>query len=118
LLGDLSSGLRAFWQEITRQGNGRRVCLLVFSEFGRRVAENSGQGTDHGAAAPVFVLGAGIRAGFHGQFPSLAPGDLLKGDVRHTTDFRQIYAALLKRHLAVDPEPLLGKAHAPLDLWA
>ena len=55
------------------QGNMQRVLVMTFSEFGRRVAENANSGTDHGAAAPMFVIGNKVKAGLLGKYPSLAP---------------------------------------------
>ena len=78
---------------------------MVYSEFGRRVAANSSDGTDHGTAGPVLVAGARVRGGFHGEQPSLT--DLDHGDLRPTTDFRDIYAALLAGVLGADPGRVL-----------
>jgi hypothetical protein len=92
LLRDTGDAVKAFLDDLKRQGNHDRVTLMAFSEFGRRVKENGSGGTDHGAAAPLFLAGAGVKAGLHGKFPGLADKDLLNGDVRHTTDFRSVYA--------------------------
>lgn len=116
LMRDLGDAQKAFWTEMKRQGNSDRVRMLVFSEFGRRVAENGSGGTDHGAAAPVFVLGDGIRAGIHGEMPSLDPNDLFRGDLVHNTDFRSIYAGLLKDHLDANVSQVLGQSWKTLDL--
>jgi uncharacterized protein (DUF1501 family) len=110
LLKELGDAQKAFWDEMKRQGNTDRVQMLVFSEFGRRVTENGSGGTDHGAAAPAFVFGGGIKAGLHGDLPSLAPGDLNRGDLVHHTDFRQVYASLLEGHLKAKAGPILGKS--------
>lgn len=109
LLKELGDGLEAFWREMKRQGNERRVCLLVFSEFGRRLAENGSQGTDHGAAAPLLVMGGGVKGGLHGAAPLLAPNQLVRGDPVHTIDFRQVYATVLEQHLRVGAAPILGQ---------
>jgi uncharacterized protein (DUF1501 family) len=74
------------------------------------VDENGSSGTDHGAAAPVFVLGDKLRAGVHGVLPSLDPNDLDRGDLKHSLDFRQVYASLLKDHLQANPAAILGKS--------
>jgi len=116
LLRELGDGLHAFWREMKRQRNERRVCLLVFSEFGRRLAENGSSGTDHGAAAPLLVMGGGVKAGLHGQAPSLDPAQLLRGDPAHTLDFRQVYATLLDKHLRVSPSPILGGRYSSLPI--
>jgi uncharacterized protein (DUF1501 family) len=110
LLRELGDAQQAFWSEMKRQGNSERVRMLVFSEFGRRVDENGSSGTDHGAAAPVFVLGGGIRAGLHGEIPSLDPKDLERGDLAHQIDFRQVYASLLQQHLNTNASTILGQS--------
>ena len=102
LMKDFSGGMHAFMKEMKRQGNQKRVLVMVFSEFGRRVKENSSGGTDHGAAAPLFMFGGSVQGGIHGLTPSLAPEELYRGDLKHTTDFRSVYATVLKRHLKVD----------------
>jgi uncharacterized protein (DUF1501 family) len=79
---------------------------MVFSEFGRRVAQNASGGTDHGAAAPMFLMGTRIRPGVIGDHPSLS--DLDQGDLKHGIDFRSVYAGLLGDWLQSDPDPVLG----------
>ena len=116
LLGDLGAALHAFMTDLKALGQLDRVTLLTFSEFGRRVAENQSGGTDHGAAAPVLVLGGRIKPGFHGVAPSLAPKDLSNGDVRFQTDFRSVYAGLLEGWLHTPSAPILGGTFAPLKL--
>ncbi len=117
LLGELGTNLRAFQRGVEARGLGREVVCVVFSEFGRRPEENLSAGTDHGTAGPVFVLGEQVRAGLHGAQPSLDPHHLVNENLRFTTDFRRIYAALLEGPLALDPHPLIG-SHEPLDLWS
>jgi uncharacterized protein (DUF1501 family) len=80
--------------------------VLVFSEFGRRLAENGSAGTDHGTAAPVLLLGRGVRPGPHGPNPDLQ--NLQDGDPRHAIDFRQVYATLLDQWLGCPGESVLG----------
>jgi uncharacterized protein (DUF1501 family) len=98
------------------QGNLARVLLMTFSEFGRRVAENASGGTDHGAAAPMFVIGDKVKAGLLGNYPSLAPADLFQGDLKFAVDFRSVYAAVLEDWLRTPSEPVLGKKFTPLAL--
>lgn len=116
LMAAFGDAMKAFMREMQRQGNAERVLVLTFSEFGRRVEENAGQGTDHGAAAPCFLFGGGIRAGLHGKMPALDPAALKRGDLIHTADFRSVYAAILDRHLGTDSRPILGRGFPPLDL--
>jgi uncharacterized protein (DUF1501 family) len=85
---------------------GKKVVLLAYSEFGRRVKANASQGTDHGTAGPVFVAGAPVKGGFYGDDPSLT--DLDHGDLKATTDFRDVYYELLTKTLRADPAPSVG----------
>ncbi len=110
LLREFGDALQAFCADLKAQGNLSRVSVLTFSEFGRRVSENASGGTDHGTAAPVFIAGGGLKAGLFGQAPSLDPAQLDKGDLRHTLDFRSVYATLLERHLQAPSAPILGRA--------
>ncbi len=105
LLEELSSALSAFERDLATSGLGERVLTLVFSEFGRRAAENASGGTDHGAAAPVLVVGASGRGGVHGTPPHLE--HLAEGDVPFTTDFRSVYAALEHDWLGLEPSTAL-----------
>lgn len=116
LLRELGEAVKAFVDDLQAQGNFERVLLMTFSEFGRRLAENASGGTDHGAAAPLFVIGRKVKAGLIGQHPSLAPGDLLNGDPRFKIDFRSVYAAVLEQWLQTPSAPILGRRFAPLPL--
>ncbi len=106
LLGQLSQSLGAFMADIQARGHGDRVLVMTFSEFGRRVKENASAGTDHGAAAPMFLVGAGGKSGLVGAHPRL--DDLDSGDLRHHTDFRQVYAAILQHWLDCPADEVLG----------
>jgi uncharacterized protein (DUF1501 family) len=114
LLAQLGNAFAAFQQDLERRGISKRVAALVFSEFGRRPAENFGGGTDHGSAGPVFVVADGVRGGLHGDHPSLA--DLDNGNLVFTTDFRSVYAGLVRDCLKADPARVVGGA-APLALF-
>ncbi len=116
LLQDLGDSVKAFVQDLQGQGNFQRVLLMTFSEFGRRVAENANGGTDHGAAAPMFVIGHKVKAGLHGKYPSLAPQDLLNGDLQYNVDFRSVYAGVLEEWLKTKSQPILGGKFKPLRL--
>lgn len=89
-----SDHIAAFANDMERLGRGDDVAVMVFSEFGRRVAENTSRGTDHGTAGPVFVIGKAVNGGHYGDAPSLT--DLADGNLRHTTDFRRVYATLIE----------------------
>ncbi|AXK36035.1 DUF1501 domain-containing protein [Streptomyces armeniacus] len=106
LLGRLDHDIADFLQRIRGTKAGSRVVVAVYSEFGRRVKANANQGTDHGTAGPVFVLGEPVKGGFYGDQPSLT--DLKDDDLRMTTDFRDVYATLLERVLGTEPGRILG----------
>jgi uncharacterized protein (DUF1501 family) len=107
LLKEMGDAVAAFLSDLKAQGNLGRVSLMTFSEFGRRVKENASGGTDHGAAAPMFLAGGGIQSGLLGKMPSLAPQDLFDGDVKYNTDFRSVYATILEKHLGVKSAGIL-----------
>jgi uncharacterized protein (DUF1501 family) len=114
LLKDLGDAVKAFMSDIKFQGNSSRVLLVTFSEFGRRVAENASGGTDHGAAAPMFLAGSRVKGGLLGEAPGLAPEDLFQGDLKFKIDFRSVYAGVLETWLKTPSEPILGKKFSPL----
>jgi len=116
LLKDLDASLSAFLAEMKTMKTLDRVVVMTFSEFGRRVAENASGGTDHGAAAPLFVMGGGVRAGLHGSHPSLTKLD--RGDLVHTTDFRSVYATLLEGWLKAPSSTILQKQFSQLPILA
>jgi uncharacterized protein (DUF1501 family) len=114
LLRDLGDSVKAFIDDLKAQGNFQRVLVMTFSEFGRRVNENANNGTDHGAAAPMFIIGNKIKGGLLGKYPSLAPPALVNGDLKYTVDFRTVYAGVLESWLKTKSEPVLGKKFEPL----
>ena len=116
LLRELGDSVKAFVYDLKEQGNLGRVLIMTFSEFGRRVAENASGGTDHGAAAPMFVIGGKVKAGLLGEYPSLASSDLFQGDLKYTTDFRSVYAAVLEDWLKTKSVPILGRQFKPLSI--
>jgi uncharacterized protein (DUF1501 family) len=114
LLDQLGGALGAFAEDLNAHSHLNRVTTLVFSEFGRRVEENASRGTDHGAAAPVFLVGNRVRSGLIGSHPRL--DDLSDGDLKFHTDFRSVYAALLEKWLGWSAVPILGEGCAPMDV--
>ena len=116
LLERAADAIAAFQRTLERDKLAERVVTLVFSEFGRRVKENGSRGTDHGTAAPVFVIGEKIRPGIFGSPPNLE--DLDDGDLKHTTDFRSVYATLLEDWLNVSSSPILFRTFDKLPLFA
>jgi uncharacterized protein (DUF1501 family) len=71
LLAEVDAAVSAFMQDITAHGQAYRVVLMTWSEFGRRINENGSQDTDHGAAAPLFIVGTPVKGGLYGEQPSL-----------------------------------------------
>lgn len=106
LLGQLDEALTTFVERMSRTEAGRRVTVVVYSEFGRRVRANASDGTDHGTAGPVLVMGAPVRGGFYGEQPSLT--DLDDGDLKATVDFRQVFGTVIGSVLRADPAQYLG----------
>jgi uncharacterized protein (DUF1501 family) len=115
LLGEVSGAVTAFYKDLKARGHGDRVCVMTFSEFGRRAKENGSNGTDHGSAAPMFLVGGKVKAGAVGDHPSLAK--LADGNLVHHTDFRRVYAAVLETWLGVESKPVLGEGFKPLGVF-
>ncbi len=114
LLRQLGDSLFAFNTDLSKQGHADRVLTVCFSEFGRRVAENASKGTDHGTAAPMFLMGDSVKAGVIGKHPSLK--DLDEGDLRFHTDFRRVYAAILEDWLQCKSSDILGAHFKPVSV--
>jgi uncharacterized protein (DUF1501 family) len=95
-----ADAVRAFMEDIKRIGRADDVAIVMFTEFGRRVEENGSLGTDHGTATPMFIVGKHVKGGFFGRAPSLT--DLDDGNLKMTTDFRRVYATMIKEWLAYD----------------
>ena len=115
LLQELSQAIGLFHDDLKQQGQLNRVLGLTFSEFGRRVDENKNAGTDHGAAGLMFAFGGKIKPGFHGTTPDLGKLDSL-GDLAFETDFRQVYAGILKDWMHADPTRVLNGQYTPISL--
>lgn len=107
LMQQFAQGVAAFWADLKQQKNDQRVLMMSFSEFGRRVAVNASGGTDHGAAAPLLLMGPAIKTGIVGRHPSLT--DLDSGDLKFGIDFRSVYATLLEQWLDAPSKPILGQ---------
>jgi uncharacterized protein (DUF1501 family) len=114
LMGDLNAAITAFTTDLKEQGNFDRVLLMTFSEFGRRVSENANGGTDHGAAAPMFVIGGAVKPGLSGKHPSLT--DLDRGDLKFNTDFRCVYGTILDQWLKAPSQVVLGRKFPALSI--
>ena len=108
LLQTLDEAVTGFLAEMA----DRNVVVMAYSEFGRRVRANASAGTDHGTAGPVFVAGEPVKGGFYGEEPSLT--DLDDGDLKYTTDFRDVYYELLAGTIGTDPTPSVGPGRRAL----
>ncbi|BBZ06408.1 hypothetical protein MDOR_05770 [Mycolicibacterium doricum] len=108
LIGILDKAVARFVKRMRDDRYGKNVVVIAYSEFGRRVEANASDGTDHGTAGPVFIAGRNVRGGFYGDEPSLT--DLDDGNLKITTDFRDIYGELLSKTLESDPEPVIGSS--------
>ncbi len=92
--------MKAFYDDMLAANLLNQVTVMIFSEFGRRVKDN-GSGTDHGTAAPVFVIGGRNAGKIVGSNPDF--DTLVQGDLKHQYDFRSVYASVLQQKLGVDP---------------
>jgi uncharacterized protein (DUF1501 family) len=116
LLTYTSDHIAAFLADMARIGRGPDISLMVFSEFGRRVAENANLGTDHGTAGPCFIAGQPVRGGHYGTMPDLTRLD--DGNMRFTTDFRRVYATMAAGWMGCsDPAPVLKGDWTPLPVF-
>ena len=88
---------------------------MTFSEFGRRIDENRQMGTDHGTANVMFLMGGKVLAGLHGKAPNLANRDP-QGDLVFQTDFRSVYAGVLRDWLNANPARILQNDFRPMAL--
>lgn len=115
LLQQLSEGLHAFTEDLKQNNRFNDVLIFTFSEFGRRVSQNSNNGTDHGTANNIFLLGGALKKpGIYNQTPNLL--DLDNGDLKYQIDFRQLYATALNKWLKADDEKILGRKLDLLDV--
>ncbi len=115
LLTDLSRAISDFFADLREHEASDKVLMLVFSEFGRRVADN-GSGTDHGSAGGAFLIGDRVNGGLHAEYSSLDPADFDQGeDLAHTVDFRTVYTTILERWLELEARPIVGGSFEQLD---
>lgn len=117
LLRQFADAMRAFARDLKAQGNADRVLTMTFSEFGRRVKQNASGGTDHGTAAPMFLMGPMVRPGVHGRQPSLRELDG-NGDLVYNVDFREVYTTVLENWLGVEGRAVLGRRFKAAPLLA
>lgn len=109
LMTTLANGLSAFYTDLQLHGKADNVVVMTWSEFGRRVEENGSLGTDHGTAAPMFILGNPVNKGIYGEPPDLGNLDHT-GNLKYTTDFRSVYATVLDRWLGASSKDVLGSS--------
>jgi uncharacterized protein (DUF1501 family) len=114
LVGQLSDAITAFLTQVGSSPRADDVVVMVYSEFGRRVEANGGEGTDHGTSAPVFVAGNRVAGGFYGEQPSLT--NLVQGDLAVVVDFRDIYASMLEDVLGTEAGKVLNNWSTKLNL--
>jgi uncharacterized protein (DUF1501 family) len=103
----VDDALNAFLRDLRGREAGDRTLVMMFSEFGRRVAENGSGGTDHGKAAPMFLAGTPVQGGLYGKHPSMT--DLDGGDLAYTTDFRSVYATAIEDWFGIPHREILGE---------
>ena len=113
MVGGFAAAVAAFFQDLGSLGS--RVTLATISEFGRRVAQNGNRGLDHGWGNMMLVMGGGVRGGqYYGQWPGLANGKLVSGDLQVTTDYRNVLGEIVQHAVPRPPPgPGLPGAHLP-----
>ena len=117
LMARLAEAVGAFWKDLAAQKNDERVLMMTFSEFGRRVAQNASGGTDHGTAAPMFLVGPRVKGGLVRVEPIQIPDPALDhGDLKYNTDFRSVYATILQTWLDTPSKPILGQQYKLLPM--
>jgi uncharacterized protein (DUF1501 family) len=117
LLTYASDAIRGFMNDLDRMGKSKEVVLLVMTEFGRRVPENTSLGTDHGAAGPMFIIGSSVKGGHYGKIPDLVNGLDDGENLKYTTDFRSVYATVIDKWLQVDSKNILRKNFQTFDIF-
>lgn len=112
LLAELAGAMHAFQSDLRANKLDQQVLTMTFSEFGRRPSENASAGTDHGTAAPLFIMGSNLKGPIVGQAPdlNLRPNQ----DLTFSTDFRSVYATVLERWFQADSSTVLGEKFQPL----
>ncbi|MFT5242453.1 MAG: hypothetical protein ACJA1H_000513 [Glaciecola sp.] len=115
LLKIYAEGVEAFVNDLKAQGTFNDTLILTFSEFGRRVKQNAANGTDHGSASNVFIIGNQLKTqGFYNDLASLSDLDD-NGDLKYNIDFRSIYATVLSNWFGAEDERILNKSFVKLD---
>lgn len=108
LFTELNEAIKAFTNDLKKNNRFQDVLMMTFSEFGRRVSQNASGGTDHGTANNMFLISGGLKEkGVLNAMPNLA--DLNEGDLKHTVDFKDVYATILNKWLGANDKLILGK---------
>lgn len=114
LFTELNDAISVFVKDLKINNRFRDVLMMTFSEFGRRVSQNASGGTDHGTANNMFFISGGLQQkGLINTMPNL--GDLIEGDLKHTVDFKNVYATVLNKWLAADDKKILGRQYAHMN---
>lgn len=106
LMGYVDGSISAFYNDLAAYGMSDRVLVATWSEFGRRAQETGNAGTDHGTAAPMFLIGDTVKGGIYGETPSLAVGR--DGNLKYGVDFRAVYQEILESHMKVDAREIMS----------
>jgi uncharacterized protein (DUF1501 family) len=109
-MGYLDTAVDAFYKDLAAHNMADKVLIATWSEFGRRPKENASGGTDHGAAAPLILIGDPVKGGLYGQEPSLTNLDNT-GNLKYSVDFRSVYQEILSGHLGADSGKILGASY-------
>src|SRR5438128_2179380 len=109
LMGYLDAAVSSFYQDLSAHNMADKVLIATWSEFGRRPKENASGGTDHGAAAPLLLIGDPVHGGLYGEEPSLTSLDNT-GNLKYAVDFRSVYQEILSGHLGADAAKILGSS--------
>ena len=110
----MNDAIKAFVADLKTNNRFGDTLLMTFSEFGRRVTQNASGGTDHGTANNMFFVSGGLQQkGLLNEMPNLT--DLQEGDLKHSIDFKNVYATVLNKWLKTDDEKILGKKSAYLN---
>jgi uncharacterized protein (DUF1501 family) len=105
---DVPNSVDAFMTDLREHNASDNALLFMFSEFGRRIADN-GSGTDHGAAGIAFAIGEKVKGGLYGEYPSLEPSKQEEGgNLRYNLDFRSLYSTILEDWFGLNPAPIVN----------
>lgn len=115
LLKNYAEAIQLFVKDLRQSGRLKDTVIMTFSEFGRRVAQNASNGTDHGTANNLFIINGDLKKpGIFNELPDLS--ELDHGDLKYSIDFRRVYASLLQKHLEVDDQKILGRKFEALNV--